>query len=309
MAIPTSTSSSTGLGPGGSGAALRYPKDIISNDTDYVRFDFYDYTSATPFGAGTVGGAVDAYNSSYNNLQTASGVKSVILYMPEDIGAEYGTSWGGKSFSNIGSAALKLLGNTANLDGPGVLQTIGGSLAEGAKGLAPAFIADQVAKKMNEIPGVGGGISTNDVLSGTKGIVLNPNAELMFDRAEMRTFGLSFKMVARNASESVEIKNIITTFKKASSPKYGGNGGTGDSANFMGVPNLVDVNFMRGSNLNEYVPQYKPCAITSVRVTYTPDGTYATYDTGAPVAIKLDLGFAETKLIFRDDIKDSGWSY
>jgi hypothetical protein len=316
MALPTS-SSSTGLGSGAVAASgtLKYPKDMIYNGTDYVRFDFYKYSSGTPFGSATTGATgldaatVDSYNSSYNNLERDTELNSVILYMPEDVGAEYSTSWGGKSFSNIGAAVLRSVGNLANGNVGGAAANIAGQLEAQVKGFAAPLIADKIAEGLNKVPGVGGGISINDVLGGTKGVVLNPNAELMFDRAEMRNFGLSFKMVPRNANESIDIKNIITTFKKAAAPGYGGSVGGPSSANFMSIPALIDVNFMRGSSHNEYVSQYKPCALTSVRVNFTPDGVYSTYHTGAPVAVTLDLSFSETKIVFRNDIKDSGWSY
>ena len=66
---------------------------------------------------------------------------------------------------------------------------------------------------------------------------------------------------------------------------------------------------MKGGGLNEFVPQYKMCAITEVDVNYTPDGTYATYggskgQAGAPVATELSLQFLETKLIYASEIRE-----
>ena len=60
---------------------------------------------------------------------------------------------------------------------------------------------------------------------------------------------------------------------------------------------------MRGKKPNGHIPKWKPCALTRVSVNYTPDGTYATYSDGRPVAIELTLNFVETKLIFRQDIE------
>jgi hypothetical protein len=59
---------------------------------------------------------------------------------------------------------------------------------------------------------------------------------------------------------------------------------------------------MSGSGINENVPQYKMCAITNVDVNYTPDGAWATYGDGSPVAIQLALSFQETKLLFSEDV-------
>ena len=59
---------------------------------------------------------------------------------------------------------------------------------------------------------------------------------------------------------------------------------------------------MKGSGPHPYLAQYKPCAVTGIEVNYTPDGTYATYTDGAPVATELRIRFAETKLIFQQDM-------
>ena len=59
---------------------------------------------------------------------------------------------------------------------------------------------------------------------------------------------------------------------------------------------------MTGNKLNPYVTQYKPCAITNVNINYTPDGSYATYEDGSPVATMLQVQFKELKLVFEDEI-------
>ena len=61
---------------------------------------------------------------------------------------------------------------------------------------------------------------------------------------------------------------------------------------------------MHGGSRNTYVPKYKMCAITDVNVNYTPDGNYAVFQGGAPVATELKISFMETKLVFAEDIVD-----
>ena len=62
--------------------------------------------------------------------------------------------------------------------------------------------------------------------------------------------------------------------------------------------------YMRGPNQNDFLTQFKPCAISRVAVNFTPDGTYATYKSGAPVAVELTLNFVESKLLFKQDISE-----
>ena len=69
---------------------------------------------------------------------------------------------------------------------------------------------------------------------------------------------------------------------------------------------------MKGHKAHPHQVQFKPCAISNEEVPYTPDGTFATYSDGAPVAVELRLSFMETKVVFAQEIKDfnpSGGSY
>lgn len=322
MALPsgpggTSGTLSSGVGVS-TGAGYRYPRDArYSAKTHYTRFDFYDYKPAfaTAPGLGltpsTSTADVANYNASVTQLTPASGFQSIYLYMPEDVSSDYGASWGGRSFSNIGAGILKTIGPTlGNADvGASALNLIN-QVKEKAEGFGPGIAAAGLATALNTIPGAGGGVTIDDVLAGSRGVVVNPNAELMFQNAEMRTFSLSFKMVPRNATEANEIQKILYQFKKASLPTFGGQGILGaTSDNFIGVPKIVDVNFMIGGDINQYVSQYKPCAITNVKINYTPDGTYAVYEGGQPVAIGLDISFSELKLVFADEIRSDTWSY
>ena len=55
--------------------------------------------------------------------------------------------------------------------------------------------------------------------------------------------------------------------------------------------------------------RYKTCAITKVSVNYAPDGVYATFEDGSPVATELQVSFLETKLVFAEEITVNGASY
>ena len=66
---------------------------------------------------------------------------------------------------------------------------------------------------------------------------------------------------------------------------------------------------MKGPDQHPYLTQFKPCAITSVQVGYTPDGQYSTYSDGSPVATQLALAFTETKLVYSNEISYGGPSY
>ena len=79
--------------------------------------------------------------------------------------------------------------------------------------------------------------------------------------------------------------------------------------NFIRVPDLCKFTFMHGSKIHPYLVQFKPCAISKVEVTYTPDGTFSTYSDGAPTAVELRLNFMETKVVFAQEVDLEGPSF
>ena len=343
------------------GQTLRYPNDAVDSTTDYVFFQFGKYLP--PFSRdasilrkqrdeqiknGTFKASTkkdrdylvnlsnrtatrSMYESSIENLELRN--ETIMLPMPQDLSNEINQQWQGKQFTATGRAAVAALAAGQFSYASEVVANIAGN----ATALQTAFNTSV----LNSIPGVGGNLEFNDVSGSTRGIVINPNAELLYDSPEMREVGMIFRLVPRNKDEATTIKQIIRAFRRASMPRWGGlnvddegrtvevesggnvdltigenttnvGGGTneakksqinlGSRDNWIQVPDLCKFTFMTGSDPNENIIQFKPCAISGVEVNYTPDGTYAAYASGVPVAIELRLNFMETKLIFADEV-------
>ena len=366
--VDLSVGTAGGLTPENSGVrTLRYPKDAgIKHSTDYVFFQFGKYKP--PFKGSTDDKQWSAFNDELQKLvkdqkegwqsrkvrdfiiknsgaapnQVAYNASSkitpvnpdIMLPMPQDLSNELQASWQGKQFTATGRAAIAALGAGNFSYAKDVVANIAGN----AKALQTALNTSV----LNSIPGVGGNLDFNDVSGATRGIVINPNAELMYDSPQMREIGMIFKLVAQNPDEAKIIRKIITRFRQASLPSWGDNGdyenlfgGEGTivgseigrtwnnwfsdndkkdnrnedklfdittADNWIRVPNLCQFTFMTGSNVNKKLIQFKPCAIQAVEVNYTPDGTYATYNDGSPVAIELRLNFMETKLLYSNEV-------
>ena len=322
---------------------LSYPTEkVYDNHTDYVKFTFVKYTPPFASLEGTSFldkdgknvkkdltsyQALNLYNNSIGEFGSA-GLPTILMYMPEDIGASYGANWGGKGFTNFGADAMRGAGSIFNSAGFAetagtAMQTLGNAMTRGQ-----ALAAGAVAGALNALPGkIGGSVDANDVLGGVGGVILNPNVELLFSGFELRNFGLNFKMAPRSQKEAVMIRDICTTFKRASLPHFGaapgntvsnafkkndakkGTAEKNDNRNFIGVPNLCIVEFMKGKSPHPYLTQFKPCAIKNVNITYTPDGQYSTYRDGSPVATGLSLSFVESKLVYSNEISYGGTSY
>ena len=329
--------------------AVRYPRNMsIGEDSDYVLFEFYEYQppyNGTDAGirknagemlndfarlvvpglapiqdlinvVGNVtntieqesfsGRALAVYNQSNDddNFYKKTSRSSVIMYMPQDLSTGYRAQWTGKKFSNLGANMLKTIGSKNPLEG---LESAANSARDAVNNLIPQATNKAIQETIGRI--TGDSLSADDIFGSTRGVILNPNVELLFGGHDLRNFTLTYKLVPRNEDEAKDIKKIINTFRAAMLPNFA----DGDeltfsraistASNFIKVPNVCKLSFMRGGGLNPDVPQYKMCAMTQVDINYTPDGTYATYSDGTMVAYELTLSFQETKLIFSEEVE------
>jgi hypothetical protein len=257
---------------------------------------------------------LNLYNKSVGSaltdtLTNGKQIDHIVMYMPEDIQAQYGADWEGKNISNIGRGALGTGGAISGFD----LGAAAQALTEAGKTVAEGFTqGTNVAKLVSDILKAGNfdTLSTQDIFSGGTGRIFNPNTEVLYQGPQMRTFTLNFKLQPRNDIEAKEIKKIINALKKAMLPKMNEGSallfGTVKDANlkgFVGVPDVVDVKFKRGGANHPFVSQFKPCAITGLDVNYTPDGSWATYTDGSPVSTTIRIDFRELKMVYSEEIE------
>lgn len=320
----TTINSVTNITP--STQALRYPASPnITDNTDYVLFEFYRYkppyrarkaSLQNPEGGDDLksyvnnivnSGSVIDYNDAdmYADAQRAAGYNNIIMYMPEDISTGFRAQWGGKNLTNFAAGALR----AAGADGFNKINDGAKMLMDGARNI-PYMLGAKVIREFVQATS-GDSLSNDDVFGAISGAILNPNTELLFSGVDMRNFQLNFKLVPRDAEEAAMCNAIVGHFKKASLPdrvpeKIFGNAEGGVKKNFIGAPKLVRVSFMSGANEHQQLPKFKMCALTQVDVNYTPDGVYATYVGGQPVAMNLTLNFQETKICFADEVNANG---
>ena len=323
-------------------SSLRWPKDSINTGTDYIFFQFGRYEP--PFGRDvqylregledlllTNPGSEETYKAVKKKATNAAGrgmynasntflkptQDNIMLPMPQDLSTEVNQQWQGKQFTAAGRAAVAGLAAGNFSYASQVVADIAGN--------ATALQTALNTSVLNSIPGVGGNLEFNDISGSTRGVVINPNAELLYDAPEMREIGMIFRLVPRNYDESVEIREIVRMFRQASMPSWGSedinlvsgqkdqtnNFNMGDMNNWIHVPKLCKFTFMTGSKANKHIIQYKPCAISGVEVNYTPDGTWSSHTNptsdnimpgSPPTAVELRLNFMETKLIYADEV-------
>jgi hypothetical protein len=137
------------------------------------------------------------------------------------------------------------------------------------------------------------------LLTRTTGAIVNPNAELLFNGPELRSFNFNFIMSAREERESIAIRNIIRFFKQGMSVKRA------SSELFLKSPHTFQIKYYNNNIENHpWINRIKECALTACNVNYTPAQTYSTYSDGAMTMYEMTLQFSELEAIYDDDYQE-----
>ena len=138
-----------------------------------------------------------------------------------------------------------------------------------------------------------------------EGMVLNPNMELLFNGPQLRSFGFTFKLSPRSASEARTVVKIIKFFKQGMSPIRS------ESNFFLKAPHTFMLKYLRGNGAGggeqRYLNKFKECALQNCTVGYTPDGNYNTFKDGVMTSYSLTLTFNELTPVFNDDYGNGGF--
>jgi hypothetical protein len=156
--------------------------------------------------------------------------------------------------------------------------------------------------------------SDRSLLGRATGQIINPNMELLFTGPSLRLFNFKWRLTPRDEPEARVIRSMVKKFKKHMSPQRDG------SYYFLKTPNIFKLEYMFNSNTSEdqindvvsnsggnhpYLNKFKPCMLFNCEVNFTPDGSYATFDSGSMTAYELELTFQEIQPIYNDDYDDN----
>ena len=311
----------------GLGSAFNTGAEFETDTIDYIKFTEFEVDYSGGGGLASTGSKVKQSN-----------LDSTYLYIPQNLSTAYGANYNPVALGVLGVEAAKALGSTSATE-------IAQSLQNAAQSATPEALFGTIASGINAangIVGISGSASANSISAVGQGLVFNPFQEQVFEGVSFREHNFSFKLVARNTTDANDILGIVKFFKKGMLPSYdsgpssgagalgGGAGaqaantagsGTTGSARYLKVPNRFMIEFKRVKDANnksgvrvssgsiEDIPglyKFKPCVLTSVNVSYTPDGQYVSTDVGVVPALTLDLRFAEIAIVTREDI-DQGY--
>ena len=80
-----------------------------------------------------------------------------------------------------------------------------------------------------------------------------------------------------------------------------GTGGGGAQGVFLKSPDVFQLKYLNNGGDHPFLNSFKLCALTGLNVNYTNAGTYASYEGGTPVNIRMNMTFKELNPIYNED--------
>ena len=284
----------------GRGNVYRYPLEIPELGYDFIRITAYEYVAAGA-GGGDLRSASRPGQSAAQRLYT-SPLETIILPMQPNLSETNAVDRGGDKLNAIQAmgarAAMGAIEGMASLDLTKLGQTAGAAMND-----IKDMVADEGTKKFIAAYFAGQAVGAN-VQARATGNVINPNLELLFSGPQLRTFNFNFTFTPRSAREAEEIKRIIKTFKRNMAPQRSSEG------LFLKTPRIFKLEYIYNDTDNQhpFLNKFKPMALRSFGVNYTPDGSYATYkDNGSVTSYAVTMAFGELEPIYADEI-DASWN-
>ena len=309
------------------GGVLRYPAELLTEQTDYLQIDIERYAEiGNSYISDTGGSSRYVIGSASQNRAGRSrklsrrpliNAGTILLPIPAQLQDTNNVVFGDSKMNGLAAAGVSAVA--------GGMQRVGNQIAAGQEidvseeatnfksslttGLgggvgsdAMKTAADVLTKKLaaEAVNIFGANVTVNQLLARGTGEILNPNMELLFSDVTIRNFRFSFKLTPRNPKEAEQVKLIIRAFKRNMAPQA--QGGVSGSGNFfLRAPNVFKLRYRSGNRDHPFLNKFKQCFLTDMQTTYTGDGVYSTYDDGTPVSMQLDLSFKELQPIYDID--------
>ena len=237
-----------------------------------------------------------------NSIQMAKNATTdlkatISLYMPASVSVSYSTKYGDQEIgllAETGAAAIKKFMETEGSTMDAVFAG-GTAFVEGAgQGLKQWGIKalDTVA------PGAAALIAIS------RGKIITPRMELMFEGIGRREFSYSFTMIPKSAQEADHIEKIVGRFKHAMAADYstGVTGAGADGVREMDIPSFFDITYMYKGKENNHINKISTCVLRGMNVTYGAD-RFKTYPGGVPQTTQISLNFSELNIITKKHIE------
>tara|TARA_B100000003_G_scaffold135021_1_gene121157 strand:- start:957 stop:2060 length:1104 start_codon:yes stop_codon:yes gene_type:complete len=228
------------------------------------------------------------------------------LPIPQQVSDSIQVDYAEDRLSPIQAAGMALA--STGVSKPGEMA---GQIVDTLKALKNTGISDQnlnalqtvlAGKAINQL---GANVNPQSLITRSSGQILQSNLELLFNGVALRTFPFVFDFTPRSGPESEMVRDIIRTIKMATCAKQG-------DGLFINSPDLFQFQYVSGGeNDHPFLNKFKIGVLENVSVDYTASGTYATYQDGTPVHIRMSLTLKEINPIYAEDyeIEPEGVGY
>ena len=263
--------------------------------SQFVESSMKDFAELVDTGIGKVTSQLAQWTTPRKRIS-----KAICLPMPQKIRANYGASYGATNeASPLGSVIMSMM------RGEDASSTLVKAATPAVVGVATEFIKSKAGSTTADI--IGGGMSPEmvaQIRDKLSGAVFNKRQEQLFKNMEFRKHHFSYVFVPRNQQESDAIKKIIYDFKYHMHPTLGSKDNGAGSSSLLVIPAEFDIEFRYRDAENKSISKIATCALESCDVNYTAVGEFIAFEgNDNPVAITLDLVFAEMEPLTRDMIE------
>ena len=313
---------------------LRYPKDRVENDTDYLKLSIAQYRAPFGLGGGGEEGPLDIIKkgkktvdgkektvykadvSKLKNISSLTGTAAnreslknpkyqIILPIPQQLSDISAIDWTDGTLNPIEAYGLAATASIINSGKEGILdaadaakQIVEQLFVTGGETLKNEGVKNAIIASLSgaAVGSLGGTVTPSQIIARATGQVFNPNLELLFNGVNLRVFPFTFEFFPRNRDEAEEVKLILRRLKYSMLPEKGGAAGI-----FIKAPYIFQLEYMKGRDKHPFLNRFKPMALTNMSVNYTGSNTYSTFYDGSPTHIKVQLLFKELNPIYKED--------
>jgi hypothetical protein len=131
------------------------------------------------------------------------------------------------------------------------------------------------------------------------GVAINPSEELMYQGPGFRSFNFNFDLMVKNKEEEQTIKTIEGLFKVLQCSRLA------KDVTYLAFPAIWEIEIVGLQDENLFTMGFKDkyFALTSVAISYTPDGSYQPLTSGFTIKTNLSLNFREISPMYRQELK------
>ena len=259
------------------------------------------------------------FGSVDGNSRMSAGMSSLLKYIielpiPQELTDSNSVTWGEDRINALEMAALEVA--------QGVMATEG--VGENAATLANAAVtalntgisipgldtqtqgAVRAAISGAAVGALGSNVSAKSVIARSTGQIMNNNLELLFQGVNLRSFPFTITFSPRDDRESRMVKDIIRRLKQSMAPKIGDKAAGAAGGIFLKSPDVFQLKYLKDGHDHPFLNSFKLAALTGMTVNYTNAGTYASYEDGTPVNLRMSLTFKELNPIYAEDYMQTG---